>query len=153
MAIPKRGIVRATSRARAAAYFSEAKIEDLGLASHSDHDVRGFDIAVGDAGGVGSIQGIGDLNCEPQQRIQIQRTAGDLVAQDSAVEILHDDESATALLTDVMDGADVGVIQRGGCLRLALKAGKRQRIAGQFFGEKLEGDRSEEHTSELQSLR
>ena len=59
------------------------------------------------------------------------------MVQDSAVEILHDNESAAVLLTDVMDGADVGVIQRGGSLRFALKTGKGQGIAGQLFREKL----------------
>lgn len=40
----------------------------------------------------------------------------------------------------VSDSGQMRVIQGGGSLRLAPKAGERQRITGQFFGEKLESD-------------
>src|SRR5207253_10139308 len=70
LVIHKGGIVGASSGALVAAtYFSEAKIKDLGLASLGDHDVRGFYVAVDDASSVGRVKGIGDFNCEPQQRI------------------------------------------------------------------------------------
>ena len=124
----------------AATYFGEAKIEDLGLTALGNHDVGGFDVAMDDARGVGHVQGIGDLDGELQQRIQIQGTAGDLVGQDAAVEVLHDDESAAVLLPDVMDRADVGVIEGGCRLRLALEAGERQGISGHRLREKLESD-------------
>ena len=67
LAITKRGSVGAGSAAWAAAYFSETKIKDLGLAPPGDHDVRTLDVAVGDASCVGGVEGVGNLNCEAQQ--------------------------------------------------------------------------------------
>ena len=145
MVIHKGGIVGASSGALfAATYFSEAKIKDLGLASLGDHDVRGFYVAVDDASSVGRVQGIGDFNCEPQQRIQIERTAGDLVGQESAVNILHDDEGATVLLTDVVDGADVRMIQRGCRLRLTLETAQSLRVSGNLLGQEFQSDETME---------
>ena len=44
------------------------------------------------------------------------------------------------LLADVINRADIGMIQRGRGLGLALKAGQRLRVAGNFFGQELESD-------------
>jgi len=50
----------------------------------------------------------------------------------------HGDERMAVLLADVMNGANVGVIQRGRSLRFALKARQCVRIARNFRREKLE---------------
>ena len=92
-----------------------------------------------DSRGVGRIKRIGDLNCEPDSSdIQIQRTTGDRTS-DSAVQNSMAIKRAI-LLADVVNRADVGVIQRGRGLGFALKTGKCLRIAGHLFGQKLEGD-------------
>ena len=45
-------------------------------------------------------------------------------------------------LVDVVDGADVGMIQRGGRPRLALEALERTGLHGHVVGQELEGDRA-----------
>jgi hypothetical protein len=53
---------------------------------------------------------------------------------------LHSDECLAILLANVVNRADVGMVQCRRSLRLALKAGERLRISGNFLGQKLEGD-------------
>ena len=57
-----------------------------------------------------------------------------------ALQILHGDESFAVLLANVVDGADVGMVQGGSGLRLALKTAEGLRIFGNVFGKKLQSD-------------
>ena len=80
-----------------------------------DEDVGGLDVAVDDASCVGCIEGIGDLDAERQDRVQLHGVADDQMLKRGAVEELHDEEGASGVLADVVDGADIGMIQgRGG---------------------------------------
>ena len=67
-----------------------------------------------------------------------------IVFQSFAVEKLHGNELLAVLLTDVVDGADVGMIQSGSGARLALEALQRQRILSKIFREELQGYESPE---------
>jgi len=49
-----------------------------------------------------------------------------------------------AFLADVVDGADVGMVQRGCGLGLAAKALERLRVLGQIVGKELEGNKTSE---------
>ena len=60
--------------------------------------------------------------------------------QGLAVEKLHGDEGLAIFFADVVNGADVGMVQCGSGLGFALKAGERLRVAGNFIGKELEGD-------------
>ncbi len=62
--------------------------------------------------------------------------------QRHAIEKFHGDESLTVLLANVMNRADVGVVERGSSLRFALEAAERLRIASHFVGKKFQGDKS-----------
>ncbi len=55
-------------------------------------------------------------------------------------EKLHRDERLAILLADVINCADVGMVQGGGGLGLALEAAQSLRIAGNLIGQELEGD-------------
>ena len=61
--------------------------------------------------------------------------------QRHAVQILHGDERLPVLLADVIDRADVGVVQGGRRLRLALETGQSLRVPS-HFGEELQGDKT-----------
>ena len=58
-----------------------------------------------------------------------------------AVEKLHGDEGLAIFFANVVNGADVGMIQRGRRLRLALKTSQRLRIASDFVWQEFEGDK------------
>jgi len=61
------------------------------------------------------------------------------VVEGAAVEELHGDEGPPLFLADVVDGADIGVVQGRGRLGFPAKAGQRLLIAGKFIGKKLQG--------------
>ena len=50
--------------------------------------------------------------------------------------------ACAVLFADVINRADVGVIERGCGLGFALETGERLRIAGNFIGQELEGDKA-----------
>ncbi len=64
----------------------------------------------------------------------------DAVLQGHAIEKLHGDEGLTVLVTDVVDGADVGMIQGGSRLGFALKACQSLRVPRNIFWEKFQRD-------------
>ncbi len=118
--------------------FGQAEIEHLGVASLGNKDVRGLDVAVKDALGVGSIQRIGNLDGQRQNQLGFKGTAGNAVLQGEAVQKLHGDERLSIVLGDFVDGADVGMVEGGGCLCFTLEAGQGLGISGQFIGKKLQ---------------
>ena len=46
------------------------------------------------------------------------------------------------LLADIVNGADIGMVQGGGRLRFALKAGQRLRISRHVVGQELQGNKT-----------
>src|SRR2546426_6131905 len=64
--------------------------------------------------------------------------------QRHTIQKLHRDERLTILLADVVDRANVGMVQGGRCLRLASETGECLRVSGYFFGQELEGDKTVE---------
>ena len=61
-----------------------------------------------------------------------------------ALQILHRDEGAAVLLADVMNGADVGMIQRGRGASLPLESAQRLPVASQIVRQELERDEATE---------
>jgi hypothetical protein len=90
--------------------FGEAEVEDFGMAALGDENVCGFDVAMNDAFGVGSIEGVGNLNGEIEQVFQIDARAGDHVLESLAIEEFHGDEGLAAVFANVVNGADAGMI-------------------------------------------
>ena len=56
------------------------------MAAAGDEDVRRLDVAVDDPGGVRGIQRVGDLDAERQQRVDLERAAGDALLQRRALQ-------------------------------------------------------------------
>jgi hypothetical protein len=70
---------------------------------------------------VGGIERVGDLNSPFHDLIDRQGTTGEAVSERGSLEQLHDDEVMAFVLADVMNGADVRVIEGRGRARLALE--------------------------------
>ena len=62
--------------------------------------------------------------------------------QSLTVEELHGDEGFAMLVVDFVNRADVGMVQGGSGLRLALETGEGLRIFGNFVGQELERDKA-----------
>ena len=72
------------------------------------------------------------------------RPPGNAVLQRQPVQKLHGNEGFAVLVVNFVDGADVGMIQRGGGLGLALKAAEGLRVFGDVVGQELKSDKAAE---------
>ena len=100
---------------RPAAELGQPEVHDLGLALRRDHDVGALDVAVDDALVMGLAQAGGHLAGDLQGLLRLQRSAPELVLERLAVHELHGDIGPVLVLADLVDGADVRVVQgRGG---------------------------------------
>ena len=61
-----------------------------------------------------------------------------------AFEKFHGDEGFAVFFADVVNGADVGMIERGGGLGFALEARESLRICGNSFRQKFERDEAQQ---------
>ena len=77
-----------------------------------DEDVPGFDVAVDDAACVRRVQRIGNLDSDVQHLVRLERTAGKAIAKRLSLHQLHDDERTQVVLTNVVNRADMRVVQR-----------------------------------------
>ena len=92
-----------------------------------------------DALGVRRVEGVRHLDAEIQERRKLDGTSADPFAQRLPLEQLHRDEPLALVRVDVVNGADAGMVEGGGCARFALKALERLGRAGQVLGQELEG--------------
>ncbi len=101
-----------------------------------------LDVAVNDSAFMRRVKRVGDLDGEGQDRLDLHRLFGNAVLQGHAIQKLHGDEGFAMLVVNFVNGADVGMVQRGGSFRLALEAAESLRIFGNFIGQELEGDKA-----------
>jgi len=97
-----------------------------------------------DAFDVGGVERIGNLDREREKGLKLHGAPGDPVLERRALEEFHDDEGPAAFLADLVDGADIGMVEGGGSLRLTLKTGQSLRVFGDVIGQELEGDKAVE---------
>src|SRR5215471_21180614 len=102
--------------------LGQSEVENLGVTPLGDKDIRGLDVAMHDAFAVCRIERVGNLNSERQDVFRLQWTASDAVLQRHAIQELHNHEGTAIFLANVMDGADIRMIERRGGTRLPPKA-------------------------------
>jgi hypothetical protein len=124
--------------------FGQAEIENFGVAAIGDEKICGLDVTMDDAFGMRSVERVGNLDAEIKQRFHIERTAVNAVFQRHAFEKFHDDEGASIVLADLVDGADIGMIQRGRGAGFAAETFERLRITDEIFGKEFDGDEAAE---------
>ena len=96
----------------------EAEVQDLDEAAIGEHDVRGLEVAMEDAHVVRGGEAVGDLHAAGEDELGVGGAFFDDLVEALAGDVLHDDVGfpvGVALgLADLVDGADVGVIDGGG---------------------------------------
>ncbi len=90
------------------------------------------------------IQRVRNLNPQIEQQFHLQRTTGDPVLQRRAFQKFHGDERLAVLLANLINRADVGMVQCGGRARFAPKTFQGLRILGYIEGQKFQRDKSAE---------
>jgi len=103
-----------------------------------DKNIGGLDIAVDDAFGMRGVERIGNLNRQAEQNIRLDRPSGNAMLQRYPVQKLHGDERLPILLPNVINRADVGMIECGRGLSFTLKTGEGLRVACNFIRQELE---------------
>jgi hypothetical protein len=61
-----------------------------------------------------------------------------------AFKVLHDDEGSPILLSDIVDGTDVRMVETGSSLSFATKTRKKVLVGSDVLRKKLQGDKSAE---------
>ena len=120
------------------------EIQNLGVAALGHKNIGRLDVAVDDALCVGSVQSIGDLDAQIEHRLDFQRLATDPVPERLALQKFHGDEGSPLGLVNLVNGADVRMIQCRSGLGFALKTAECLRAFGYIVGQELESHKATE---------
>ena len=85
--------------------------------------------------GVRGVQCIGHFDGQSQQIAHLHWLSAHAVLQRDAVEIFHGNEAIAVFFTDVVDRADVGMVQSGSRFGFATEPFDGGCVVGQVFGE------------------
>jgi len=88
--------------------------------------------------------GIGDLDAPIEHRLDLHRLASDSVPERLALQQFHSDEGSPVTLVNLVDRADVRVVQRGRSLGFPLETAESLCVVGEIVGKELQGDVSAE---------
>ena len=125
--------------------LGHAEVEDLRRAVGEEHDIRRLHVPMDDAMLVRLLQSACDLEGDRDGVLTRQRAAQEARLQRLAVVERHRDEQLPlGCLADLVDRADVGMIQRRGRAGLQQKAAFRLRSRAEVAGQELQGDVSAE---------
>src|SRR3954447_17548999 len=94
------------------------------------------------------IQSIGHFRCQGEQFAERKRPAVNEVSQRGPFEELHHKKGPVDMAADLVNGADIWVIQSGGRPRLPTESLERIWVSSQIFGKELHCD----ETAEVQVL-
>ena len=120
--------------------LGQPKIQKLRVAAPRDKDVQRLEVAVDNRAFVCCLESVGDLESEMEKCLQIQRPTANLGCQRLAFEQLHGDKALSILLSNVINGANVWMVQGGGSFSFALESSDGLGIAGKLIGQELQGN-------------
>ena len=93
---------------------------------------------------MGSVQSIGDLDSQIEYRLDFQRLAADPAPERLPIQQFHDNEGSSLGFVNLVDGADVRMIQCRGGFGFTLKTAECLRVFGYIVGKELEGHKATE---------
>src|SRR5215472_5087196 len=112
------------------------------MSALGDKYVGRLEIAMNDPRRVRSIECVGNVGANSKLQLQLHRTPRDAVLQRLALQEFHCDERLAVLLVDVIDRADVGMVQRRGRLSFTAEACQGLGISGELSGQEFEGHKA-----------
>ena len=124
--------------------FGKAEIENLGVASFGDKNIRRLDIAMDDALSMSGVERISDFDADVEQDLDVDGAAHDEMLEGLAVEKLHGNKGFAGFVTNVVDGANVGVIEGRGSFGFTTETFESLAVSGEIVGEEFECDETVE---------
>ncbi len=121
-------------------HFGQPEIENLRLTSIRHKDVRWLDVPMDDSLRVCGVERVGDLDAQIEHRFDLQRLASDPVPECLPLQQFHGDEGSPIGLVNLVDRANIRVVQRGRSLGLPLKTAESLCVVGEFVGKELKGN-------------
>jgi hypothetical protein len=118
--------------------LSQAKVENLGMATLGHEEVGGLDVAMDDSRGMCRLKSVGNLDGDGQKNVRFHGTPRHSVFQCQPVQKLHGDERLARVLSNLVNGADVGMIQRGGRAGFPAEAFQCLRVLCPVFGKEFQ---------------
>src|SRR4051812_3030281 len=118
----------------------EPKIEDLRPPVLREEDVLGFQVAMDDPALVRCTEPPGDLERDVERRVDGEGRGTEARAQGAAFQTFGHEIWRAAVIADVVDGEHVGVVERAGRARLALKGAHLSGAVRRSRKEHLDGD-------------
>ena len=89
---------------------------------------------------MGRVECVGDLDAQIEHRFDLQRLATDPVPERLPLQQFHGDEGSPIDLVNLVDRADVRVVQRGRSFGLPLETAEGLCVVGEVVGKELQGD-------------
>src|ERR1700687_297864 len=89
---------------------------------------------------VSSLKGICHLMTEFGHSFNLQRPARNTMLECLSFEKLHDNETLAVVFVNVINGADMRMIQRRSCSRFAAEALNSRMVLGKALGKKFQAD-------------
>ena len=119
--------------------FCQAEVENF-CAAFGEHDVAGLEIAMDDAVAMSALEAVANFSADTSELLERKRAFFQTIGESFTLEIFHDDVANAVLFADVVELADVGMIQGRDGAGFAFEACVRFGFFGEMFGENLDGD-------------
>ncbi len=123
-------------------HLGQPEIQNLCVPALGDKNIGRLDVAMNNALRVRSVECVGNLDAQRQQRIEFHRTVADDMFQRRAVKKLHDDERFAVLLTDVVNGTNIRMVEGRRGPRLAAETFQRLAVLRNIFRKEFQSDKT-----------
>src|SRR5207244_12092338 len=107
------------------------------MAAPGHEYVRRLDVTVNDTLGMSCLEPFRSLNGKVEELTHLERTVGDAVLQRCPFQKLHRDAGLGFMLPDLVNCADIGMIQGRGSARFPSKAFEGLCVPDDVVGDKL----------------